>query len=93
MDKYTAAQRESIERACEEDLRSVLQEFHEALVEADKSDVFASPVTDDVAPQYSEIILHPMDFGTMQDKLVKYRSFREYFVSLHMVCSRDVASY
>ncbi|EGZ27772.1 hypothetical protein PHYSODRAFT_308854 [Phytophthora sojae] len=90
MDKYTAAQRESIERACEEDLRSVLQEFHEALVEADKSDVFASPVTDDVAPQYSEIILHPMDFGTMQDKLVKYRSFREYFAHVELVFSNAI---
>ncbi|GMF09828.1 unnamed protein product [Phytophthora lilii] len=80
MNNYTSAQREAIERACDDDLRAVLQVFHEALAEADKSDIFAAPVTDDVAPQYSEIIAHPMDFGTMQDRLHKYKSFREYFV-------------
>ncbi|KAG6623437.1 Bromodomain and WD repeat-containing protein 1 [Phytophthora cinnamomi] len=90
MDNYTATQRDSIQRACDEDLRAVLQVFHEALVEADKTDVFASPVTDDVAPQYSEIITHPMDFGTMQDKLVKYKSFREYFAHVELVFSNAI---
>ncbi|GMF31379.1 unnamed protein product [Phytophthora fragariaefolia] len=90
MDKYTSAQREAIERACDEDLRAVLLMFHEALVEADKTDIFAAPVTDDVAPQYSEIIIHPMDFGTMQDKLYKYKSFREYFAHVELVFSNAI---
>jgi hypothetical protein len=81
MESYTSSQREDIERACDDDLRSVLLVFHEALAEADKTDIFAAPVTDDVAPQYSEIVAHPMDFGTIQDNLAKYRSFGEYFVS------------
>ncbi|KAG1699672.1 hypothetical protein DVH05_012567 [Phytophthora capsici] len=90
MDSYTSSQRESIERACKDDLRAVLQEFHEALTEADKSDIFAAPVTDEVAPQYSEIIPHPMDFGTIQDKLYKYRSFRDYFAHVELVFSNAI---
>ncbi|KAL3673918.1 hypothetical protein V7S43_001605 [Phytophthora oleae] len=90
MDSYTSSQRESIERACRDDLRAVLQEFHEALTEADKSDIFALPVTDEVAPQYSEIIPHPMDFGTIQDKLYKYRSFRDYFAHVELVFSNAI---
>ncbi|KAG7391789.1 hypothetical protein PHYPSEUDO_003409 [Phytophthora pseudosyringae] len=90
MEKYSSTERESIERACNEDLRAVLQVFHEALTEADKSDIFASPVTDDVAPQYSEIVAHPMDFGTIQDKLYKYKSFRDYFAHVELVFSNAI---
>ncbi|TDH65246.1 hypothetical protein CCR75_008865 [Bremia lactucae] len=81
IEKYSMTDRAIIERACKEDLQAVLMVFHEALMEADKADIFGNPVTNDVAPQYSEIILHPMDFGTIRDKLCKYRSFRDYFVS------------
>ncbi|CAH0477859.1 unnamed protein product [Peronospora belbahrii] len=90
MDKYTSSQREAIEEACVEDLRAVLQVFHEALTDADKTDIFASPVTDNVAPQYSQIIAHPMDFGTIQDKLNEYKSFRDYFAHVILVFSNAV---
>jgi hypothetical protein len=33
--------------------------------------VFASPVTDEDAPDYSEIVKNPMDFGTMRKKVEK----------------------
>ncbi|CAI5738449.1 unnamed protein product [Peronospora farinosa] len=90
MDNYTSPHRDAVERACGEDLRAVLQVFHEALTDADKTDIFGSPVTDDVAPQYSEIIVHPMDFGTIQDKLDDYKSFRDYFADVELVFSNAI---
>ncbi|ETN07404.1 hypothetical protein PPTG_13318 [Phytophthora nicotianae INRA-310] len=90
MDKYSVKNRELIERACKEDLRSVLMIFHEALTETDKEDIFAAPVTDDFAPRYSEIIPRPMDFGTINDKLYKYRSFRDYFAHVELVFSNAI---
>lgn len=90
MNKYSIKNRELIERAWKEDLRSVLMVFHEALTEADESDIFATPVTDDVAPRYSEIIPRPMDFGTINDKLCKYRSFRDYFAHVELAFSNAI---
>ncbi|RLN93206.1 hypothetical protein BBJ28_00017721 [Nothophytophthora sp. Chile5] len=86
LDNLTSAQREDVKNACDEDLKAVLQDFHEALVQADKSDIFAVPVTDDVAPDYSLIIKNPQDFGSMMDALTRYKSLREYFVSVVWVC-------
>ncbi|KAG7394366.1 PHD finger protein 11 [Phytophthora boehmeriae] len=88
--KLSVAQRDAVKSACEEDLRAVLQDFHEALVQADKGDVFAAPVTDDVAPDYSSVISHPQDFGTMMDRLLKYKSFREYFADVELVFSNAI---
>lgn len=44
---------------------------------------FAFPVTDAIAPGYSMIIKHPMDFGTMRDKIVanEYKSVTEFKVN------------
>lgn len=44
---------------------------------------FAFPVTDAIAPGYSMIIKHPMDFGTMKDKIVanEYKSVTEFKVN------------
>jgi len=43
---------------------------------------FAFPVTDAIAPGYSMIIKHPMDFGTMKDKIAanEYKSVTEFKV-------------
>lgn len=48
----------------------------------DVNGFFAFPVTDAIAPGYSSIILHPMDFSTMQVKVDtnEYRSVMEYKV-------------
>jgi hypothetical protein len=47
---------------------------------------FAFPVTDAIAPGYSMIIKHPMDFGTMKDKIAanEYKSVTEFKV--HEFC-------
>lgn len=44
---------------------------------------FAFPVTDAIAPGYSMIIKHPMDFGTMKEKIVanEYKSVTEFKVN------------
>ncbi|RLN59197.1 hypothetical protein BBP00_00006645 [Phytophthora kernoviae] len=89
--KLSVTQRDAVKSSCEEDLRAVLQDFHEALVQADKNDVFAAPVTDDVAPQYSSMISQPRDFGTMMDRLLKYKSFRDYFADVELVFSNAIA--
>lgn len=88
LQKMTTTQREAFIRACDDDLESVLQDFHEALMQADEMDVFGAPVTEEIAPQYFEIIVTPMDFGTMLDQLSQYATFREYYVR-ELSCSGD----
>jgi hypothetical protein len=81
LEKLTSAQREVFDGACADDLGMVLQDFHEALMQADEYSVFASPVTEEIAPQYFDIISTPMDFGTMLEQLAQYGTFQEYYVS------------
>lgn len=81
LEKLTSAQREVFDGACADDLGMVLQDFHEALMQADEYSVFASPVTEEIAPQYFDIISTPMDFGTMLEQLAQYETFQEYYVS------------
>lgn len=81
LEKLTSAQREVFDRACADDLALVLQDFHEALMQADEYNVFAAPVTEAIAPQYFDIITAPMDFGTMMEQLPQYATFQEYYVS------------
>nr|XP_031532764.1 bromodomain-containing protein 9 isoform X7 [Vicugna pacos] len=49
---------------------------------------FAFPVTDAIAPGYSMIIKHPMDFGTMKDKIVanEYKSVTEFKADFKLMC-------
>lgn len=81
LEKLTTAQRELLKRQCQDDLSSVLRDFHEALSQLDENDIFAYPVTEDVAPGYFSIITSPMDFGTMAERIDDYQDFAEYYVS------------
>ncbi|XP_010855412.1 PREDICTED: bromodomain-containing protein 9 [Bison bison bison] len=49
---------------------------------------FAFPVTDAIAPGYSMIIKHPMDFGTMKDKIAanEYKSVTEFKADFKLMC-------
>ncbi|XP_068846533.1 bromodomain-containing protein 9 isoform X8 [Capricornis sumatraensis] len=49
---------------------------------------FAFPVTDAIAPGYSMIIKHPMDFGTMRDKIAAngYQSVTEFKADFKLMC-------
>lgn len=48
----------------------------------DPNGFFAFPVTDVIAPGYSTIIKHPMDFSTMKDKITanEYKTVTEFKV-------------
>jgi hypothetical protein len=41
-------------------------------------DLFESPMAEKVAPNYSTIIKHPIDFKTMELKLEKYEDYSEF---------------
>lgn len=56
----------------------IMEEAWDALSQLDETGVFASPVTDEIAPQYSKVVKYPMDMSTIQTKIFKYRSFREF---------------
>lgn len=53
------------------------------LLRKDPHGFFAFPVTDAIAPGYSMIIKHPMDFSTMKDKIGmnEYKTVTEFKVS------------
>lgn len=52
------------------------------LFRKDPHGFFAFPVTDAIAPGYSMIIKHPMDFSTMKDKIAmnEYKTVTEFKV-------------
>ena len=43
--------------------------FVNELEKNDPNDIFAHPVTDKIAPGYSTMIRHPMDFSTIKSKV------------------------
>uniref|UniRef100_A0A8C1S350 Bromodomain-containing protein 9 n=1 Tax=Cyprinus carpio TaxID=7962 RepID=A0A8C1S350_CYPCA len=49
---------------------------------------FAFPVTDAIAPGYSMIIKHPMDFSTMKDKIDanEYKTITEFKADFKLMC-------
>uniref|UniRef100_A0A8C6X7H4 Bromodomain-containing protein 9 n=1 Tax=Naja naja TaxID=35670 RepID=A0A8C6X7H4_NAJNA len=49
---------------------------------------FAFPVTDAIAPGYSMIIKHPMDFATMKEKIAanEYKSVTEFKADFKLMC-------
>eukprot|EP00056_Hartaetosiga_gracilis_P011688 m.178109 g.178109 ORF g.178109 m.178109 type:complete len:1338 (+) comp13555_c0_seq1:144-4157(+) len=61
-------------------LNDRLRKLDTALVKKDDWHLFQNPVTDDIAPLYSHKISHPMDMGTMRDKIEsdKYSTLEEY---------------
>lgn len=57
--------------------------FKQALQKKDPQLYFAWPVTDKIAPGYSQIIKKPMDFSTMKTKIEEgsYNTLPEFIVS------------
>ncbi|KAK3255404.1 hypothetical protein CYMTET_35411 [Cymbomonas tetramitiformis] len=70
-DHFAEARRATAEKAAMDELASQLPGLHTKLRGFDEHGTFAAPVTDDIAPNYSKIIHHPMDLGTMRKKLGK----------------------
>uniref|UniRef100_A0A3Q4MUW8 Bromodomain-containing protein 9 n=1 Tax=Neolamprologus brichardi TaxID=32507 RepID=A0A3Q4MUW8_NEOBR len=68
--------------------QQLLEHFLRQLQRKDPHGFFASPVTDAIAPGYSMIIKHPMDFSTMKDKNRKndYKTVTEFKADFKLMC-------
>ena len=49
-------------------LSQIILKFINELEKNDPNDIFAQPVTDQIAPGYSTMIRNPMDFSTIKTK-------------------------
>ncbi|XP_024906276.1 bromodomain-containing protein 9 [Pteropus alecto] len=69
-------------------IQQLLEHFLRQLQRKDPHGFFAFPVTDAIAPGYSMIIKHPMDFGTMKDKIGanEYKSVTEFKADFKLMC-------
>uniref|UniRef100_K7CUT7 Bromodomain-containing protein 9 n=1 Tax=Pan troglodytes TaxID=9598 RepID=K7CUT7_PANTR len=69
-------------------IQQLLEHFLRQLQRKGPHGFFAFPVTDAIAPGYSMIIKHPMDFGTMKDKIVanEYKSVTEFKADFKLMC-------
>lgn len=66
-------------------LENVLKKFEQR----DPNQFFAWPVTDNIAPGYSAIITHPMDFCTMRQKIDdnQYNNLQDFITDFKLVCT------
>lgn len=60
-----------------------MQNLQQGLEKKDPQQFFAWPVTDQIAPNYSQVIHQPMDFSTMNQKIEdnQYPTLKDYVVS------------
>ncbi|KAM9724053.1 bromodomain-containing protein 9 isoform 2-T2 [Menidia menidia] len=68
--------------------QQLLEHFLRQLQRKDPHGFFAFPVTDAIAPGYSSIIKHPMDFSTMKDKIINndYNTVTEFKADFKLMC-------
>lgn len=68
--------------------QQLLEHFLRLLQRKDAHGFFAFPVTDAIAPGYSMIIKHPMDFSTMKDKIAanEYKTITEFKADFKLMC-------
>ncbi|XP_063054939.1 bromodomain-containing protein 9 isoform X2 [Engraulis encrasicolus] len=68
--------------------QQILEHFIRQLQRKDPNGFFAFPVTDVIAPGYSTIIKHPMDFSTMKDKIAanEYKTVTEFKADFKLMC-------
>lgn len=69
-------------------LQKLLEHVHGLLEKRDMQQFFAWPVTDNIAPGYSNIISLPMDFSTMRQKIDDgaYSSLNQYIDDFKLMC-------
>ncbi|XP_075241467.1 uncharacterized protein LOC142336478 [Convolutriloba macropyga] len=69
------------------ELKRKLQQTQRAIQKKDIKKMFSSPITDAVAPGYSQIIAKPMDFYTINKKITSesYTMFRQYMCDVALV--------
>ncbi|KAK5892446.1 hypothetical protein CesoFtcFv8_012824 [Champsocephalus esox] len=68
--------------------QQLLEHFLRQLQRKDPHGFFSFPVTDAIAPGYSMIIKHPMDFSTMKDKIMNndYNTVTEFKGDFKLMC-------
>lgn len=68
--------------------QQLLEHFLRQLQRKDPHGFFSFPVTDAIAPGYSMIIKHPMDFSTMKDKITTndYKTITEFKADFKLMC-------
>ncbi|KAL0985471.1 hypothetical protein UPYG_G00157310 [Umbra pygmaea] len=68
--------------------QQLLEHFLRQLQRKDAHGFFSFPVTDAIAPGYSMIIKHPMDFSTMKDKIKanEYNTVTEFKADFKLMC-------
>nr|XP_040236392.2 bromodomain-containing protein 7 [Anopheles coluzzii] len=73
-------------------LNKLLDHLLKALEKRDPHQFFAWPVTDDIAPGYSSIILKPMDFSTIRQKIEdnEYGSVTEFSDDFKLMCENAI---
>ncbi|KAG2186955.1 hypothetical protein INT44_003183 [Umbelopsis vinacea] len=73
-------------------LEYILKPILEELMELDKKDFFAYPVTDDIAPDYRDVIRQPMAFSDMVEKLNShtYSNVEEFEADLQLICRNSM---
>ncbi|XP_058126103.1 bromodomain-containing protein 7 [Anopheles ziemanni] len=73
-------------------LAKLLDHLLKALEKRDPHQFFAWPVTDDIAPGYSSIILKPMDFSTIRQKIDdnEYNSVAEFSDDFKLMCENAI---
>ncbi|PAA82222.1 hypothetical protein BOX15_Mlig000085g2, partial [Macrostomum lignano] len=72
----------------QEAMRTLLIRLHKQLVRRDVNGIFAKPVTDDIAPRYSEIITNPMDLSTIRSKIDsnQYANVADFRGDFRLMC-------
>uniref|UniRef100_A0A1B6GUL2 Bromo domain-containing protein n=2 Tax=Cuerna arida TaxID=1464854 RepID=A0A1B6GUL2_9HEMI len=69
-------------------LQKLLDNLQQSLEKKDPQQFFAWPVTDQIAPGYSQIIHQPMDFSTMHQKIEdnSYSTLKDYVDDFKQMC-------
>uniref|UniRef100_A0A8C2Z631 Bromodomain-containing protein 9 n=1 Tax=Cyclopterus lumpus TaxID=8103 RepID=A0A8C2Z631_CYCLU len=95
VEPFTLPKRDRPVRACRTQQESestprqqLLEHFLRQLQRKDPHGFFSFPVTDAIAPGYSMIIKHPMDFSTMKDKIENndYNTVTEFKADFKLMC-------
>lgn len=73
-------------------LNKLLEHLLRTLEKRDPHQFFAWPVTDDIAPGYSQIISKPMDFSTMRQKIDEnqYNTLLEFTDDFRLMCENAI---
>ncbi|XP_041124007.1 bromodomain-containing protein 7-like isoform X4 [Polyodon spathula] len=87
-EKHMSASLAKVEEKEQSPLQEALTQLTQQLLRKDPRAFFSFPVTDFIAPGYSQIIKHPMDFSTIKEKIKadEYHSLEELRADFKTMC-------